>query len=255
MTPLDQYMELFKTDFELTSKSMKIHLDRFKLLDNLLPPSSTFFLITNTQKGNYEFISSNFEYATGLSKATLNDKGIPYFLSLIHTEEIHYWLQIVKELMEFYLTNYEKSWLNRLEFQYNYRIKVGEEKYLNILENQVNLISDDQGKPIVGLGHFTVFGRDNPQPMKAVARILNEKNEYETVFRKVYGSKLLEQGITNRELDILRLISLGFANDMIAEKLSISIHTVQTHRKNMLAKSTASTATELVVQCIKEGIL
>ncbi len=192
MTPMDQYSELFKTDFELSSKSMKVHLERFKLLDQLLPPSSTFFLITNTQKGTYEFISSNFEYATGLSKSALDVKGIPYFLSLIHPEEIHYWLQIVKELMEFYLTNYEVSWLNRLEFQYNYRLKIGEDKYLNLLENQVNLISDDQGKPVVGLGHFTVYGQGKPQPMKAVARILNENNEYETVFRKVFGSKLLE---------------------------------------------------------------
>ena len=106
MTPMDQYSELFKTDFELSSKSMKVHLERF----NSRPTVATkqyFFSITNTQKGTYQFISSNFEYATGLSKSALDVKGIPYFLSLIHQEEIHYWLQMVKELMEFYLTNYE----------------------------------------------------------------------------------------------------------------------------------------------------
>lgn len=252
---LNQYMELFKTDFELTSDLMKVHLDRFKLLDKLLPPSTTFFMITNTQKGTYEFISSNFEYATGLSKKEVKEKGIPHFLSLIHHEEIQYWLQIIKELMGFYLQNYEEISLEKLEFQYNYRLKIADDKYINVLENQVNLISDDQGKPIVGLGHFTVFGKGDQQPLKAVVRLLNDNNEFETVFRKVYGSKLIAQGITNRELDILRLLALGFSNNDIADKLSISPHTVQTHRKNMLGKSENGTTTELVVQSIKEGIL
>ena len=43
--------------------------------------------------------------------------------------------------------------------------------------------------------------------------------------------KLLEQGITIQELDILRLIALGFSNNQIADKLNLSVHTVQTHKK------------------------
>lgn len=255
MNSIDKYNELFKTNFVLTDAYLKKHLEHFKILDNLLPPSSTFFMITNTVAGKYEFISSNFEYATGLSKKTMEERGISYFLSLIHPTEIQNWLIIIKELMNFYMQNYEVNKLNKLEFQYNYRIKVGEDKYINILENQVNLISDNRGKPIVGLGHFTVFGNDKPQPMTAVARYLNENNEYETVFRKVFGSKLLEQLISKRELDILRLLALGCNNNEIAEKLFISLYTVQTHRKNMLAKCDAKNTTDLVVKCIRQGIL
>jgi len=255
MNNIDQYTELFKTDFKLTNKSMQTHIERFQILDKLLPPSSTFFMITNTNKGNYEFISNNLEYATGLSKTELKEKGIPYFLSLIHPDEIVSWMLIIKELMEFYMVNYEVEDLKKLEFQYNYRLRVDKDKYLNILENQVNLIADDHGKPIVGLGHFTVFGQGKRKPMKAVARFLNSKNEYETVYRKIYGSSLLEEGISNRERDILRLLAIGLTNDQIAEKLFISVHTVKTHRKNMLAKCNVKNITELAVKCMQEGIL
>ena len=48
-----------------------------------------------------------------------------------------------------------------LEFQYNYRLKIGEDKYLNLLENQVNLISDDQGKPVVGLAILPFTDKEN----------------------------------------------------------------------------------------------
>ena len=255
MNRIDQYSELFKTDYSLTDEAMRTHISRFQLLDKLLPPSSTFFMITNTNKGNYEFISNNLEFATGLSKTEVMEKGIPFFLSLIHPEEIASWMQIIKDLMEFYMINYVVEDLKKLEFQYNYRLRVNQDRYLNILENQVNLIADDVGKPIVGLGHFTVFGQGKTEPMKAVARYLNENNEYETVFKKIYGSKMLEQGISNREKDILQLLVVGLTSSEVAAKLFISEHTVKTHRKNMMAKCDVKNMTELIVKCIREGII
>ena len=42
--------------------------------------------------------------------------------------------------------------------------------------------------------------------------------------------------ITERERQILKLISEGFTDGQIAETLFISDRTVNTHRKNMLAK-------------------
>jgi DNA-binding NarL/FixJ family response regulator len=42
--------------------------------------------------------------------------------------------------------------------------------------------------------------------------------------------------LTRREKEILQLISEGFTNPAIAEKLFISLTTVETHRKNLLAK-------------------
>jgi DNA-binding NarL/FixJ family response regulator len=43
-------------------------------------------------------------------------------------------------------------------------------------------------------------------------------------------------GITDRELDIIRLISEGLSNKLIADKLELSTHTVNTHRKNIMSK-------------------
>ena len=90
--------------------------------------------------------------------------------------------------------------------------------------------------------------------MKAVAQYLNENNEYEIVFKKIYGSSLLKEGISEREKDVLRLLVEGLTTIQIADKLCISVHTVKTHRKNMLAKCDVKNITELAVRCIKEGI-
>jgi DNA-binding CsgD family transcriptional regulator/tetratricopeptide (TPR) repeat protein len=43
-------------------------------------------------------------------------------------------------------------------------------------------------------------------------------------------------GLTEREIDVLRLITKGLRNDEIAEKLFISVSTIKTHTRNIFSK-------------------
>ncbi|MBS1564269.1 MAG: response regulator transcription factor [Bacteroidetes bacterium] len=52
--------------------------------------------------------------------------------------------------------------------------------------------------------------------------------------------------LTRREKEVLELIADGMTNNEIASKLFISITTVETHRKNLLAKLNAKNTAELV---------
>lgn len=61
--------------------------------------------------------------------------------------------------------------------------------------------------------------------------------------------------LTNRESEILRLIASGLTNKQIAEKLFISVKTVETHRANVMQKLCIHTTADLVRYAIKTGIL
>ncbi len=61
--------------------------------------------------------------------------------------------------------------------------------------------------------------------------------------------------LTERELDIISLIAEGKTNREIAKFLSISIHTVQTHRLNLMKKLDIHNRTELVRYAIREGLI
>lgn len=63
------------------------------------------------------------------------------------------------------------------------------------------------------------------------------------------------QAISQRELDVLRLVALGLLNKEIADKLNISLNTVLSHRKNITAKLGIKTVSGLVVYCITNGYL
>jgi DNA-binding CsgD family transcriptional regulator len=57
--------------------------------------------------------------------------------------------------------------------------------------------------------------------------------------------------ITRRETEVLELISTGMTNIEIADKLFVSTSTVDTHRKNLLAKFEAKNVASLVRMAIK----
>ena len=61
--------------------------------------------------------------------------------------------------------------------------------------------------------------------------------------------------ISERELDVLRLIAAEMTTKEIAEKLFISENTVETHRKNLIGKLGVRNAVGLVKYAIQEGLI
>jgi two-component system, NarL family, response regulator NreC len=62
-------------------------------------------------------------------------------------------------------------------------------------------------------------------------------------------------GLTPREVEVLGLLALGYMNPEIAEKLVISVRTVETHRANIQRKTGLSTRAELVAYALERGLV
>jgi DNA-binding NarL/FixJ family response regulator len=60
--------------------------------------------------------------------------------------------------------------------------------------------------------------------------------------------------ISKRECEIITLIAEGFTNQQIAEKLFLSSHTVNTHRKNIMAKLGVKNTAGIVMYAIKTNL-
>lgn len=69
--------------------------------------------------------------------------------------------------------------------------------------------------------------------------------------------KQKQEGIplTEREIEVLRLIADEYSNSEIANKLFISIRTVDTHRRNLLEKLQVKNTAGLVKYAINKGLL
>ena len=61
--------------------------------------------------------------------------------------------------------------------------------------------------------------------------------------------------LSARELEIIKLIEAGMSSKQIAEKLFLSVHTVNTHRSNILERSGKALISDLIYELKEQGIL
>ncbi len=112
-----------------------------------------------------------------------------------------------------------------------------------------------------------------PRKAKTIL-IQNQQLELENGFRSIYlqatVSQLIDQlqtivdqlimakvddsdTLSNREIDVLKLIIKGLINKEIAEELNISLNTVLTHRKNITNKLGIKTVSGLTLYAMMNG--
>ena len=76
-----------------------------------------------------------------------------------------------------------------------------------------------------------------------------------TVLQDLVSSTEVRRDLTERELEVLRLLAHGRTNREIAAELVLSGETVKTHVGNILAKLHLAHRTQAVVHAIKQGLI
>ena len=61
--------------------------------------------------------------------------------------------------------------------------------------------------------------------------------------------------LTTREREVLQLLAEGRSNKEVANILQLSLHTVETHRSNILQKLNLHTGAELILYAIRKGVV
>jgi DNA-binding NarL/FixJ family response regulator len=67
------------------------------------------------------------------------------------------------------------------------------------------------------------------------------------------GKRKPVEPLTDREMEVLKLVAKGLSNKEIAEELCLSIRTVQGHLANIFNKLQVNTRTEAAVYALREG--
>lgn len=92
------------------------------------------------------------------------------------------------------------------------------------------------------------------------ARVLGEPEGYSRIFGGATGDRprphtLLPERLSDRELEVLRLIAAGATNQRIADTLTLSLFTAKKHSSNILGKLGAENRTEAVARARELGLL
>lgn len=96
----------------------------------------------------------------------------------------------------------------------------------------------------------TVYKGESFFSKEVTERIMEGLQKKKTTEKNAYVVEL-----TEREIDVLKLIVQEFMTTEIAEKLFISTHTVETHRKNLISKLNVRNIAGLVKYAMQHGLV
>lgn len=133
-----------------------------------------------------------------------------------------------------------------------YRIRKRDGSYVKVLRTsgayEVNLKGELVSNWSV-LTDINFISNENQVEWDFNASALDVEGLREEVFKE------FKNFFTLTELLVIHAIHKGFKNREIAENLNISVHTVATHRKNIMRKSNCSNVKQLMSFCFRNGIL
>jgi DNA-binding CsgD family transcriptional regulator len=131
-----------------------------------------------------------------------------------------------------------------------YRILTEGGKYIKVIEQQMCLKSDIHGNVWLALSIMDISPEQElDSPFRS--RLVNTKTSEVFMFPPPNKEKML----SSREQEIIKLISEGLVSKEIADKLFISINTVNTHRQRIIEKLKVTNTAEAVRYASEVGWL
>lgn len=88
-----------------------------------------------------------------------------------------------------------------------------------------------------------------------IARLVLSGLQKQTVTKKEKEENIDKYGLTKKELEVLSLISEGYSNKEISDKLVVTISTTKAHVHNILQKLYVSDRTKATVKARNEGLV
>lgn len=213
------------------------------------------FVISDLSRCEFLYASKNLKYLTGYSCQDVKRDKIIISPETIHHDDFDKVFIMFEDLFNacFSIPASDRA---SYKFSNTYRMRKANGEFIWLLHEFSFLKFDVEGKPLIALSQAKDITsiKENDMLNLWVGKY-DETGNYSIELSKKYLTRPALQNISKRELEILKLISNGFSSKQIAERLHISLHTVNTHRQNMLQKANASSSGELVGLATKWGII
>jgi two-component system response regulator NreC len=108
---------------------------------------------------------------------------------------------------------------------------------------------------------YVVKRADEPEILRAIRAVRNGGVYVHATMTRALVEPLPSrptahgEALTQREIDVLRLLARGNTNRQMAELLNLSIRTVESHRANLMGKLGLASRVELVTYAEEHGLL
>jgi len=254
---LEKYKSIFENifsyqDFDICSSDYNNFESRISLLERLSEVENSSVIVFDFYKKNYAFLRLQFSEQIGYDHDKGKELGPAYYISLIHPEDIPVVLDTFNKAF-YFINSLPVNEKKDFKLIYNFRTIGKDGKYYTVIHQAVVLELDKKGNIWLLLTISDMLPPKN-KIKKASRQLVNIKNNMLYLFNDSMNFKG-KSVLSTREIEVLGLVSKGFASKEIAEKLFISVNTVNNHRQKILEKINASNTAEAVTYARNLGFL
>jgi DNA-binding CsgD family transcriptional regulator len=217
-------------------------------LENICELSNSAIMIFDLFKREHVFVSKNISRI--LSLDAQKSFGEPSYINKrIHPDDL---FEMHEAGLYFLRYGFSLTPRHRKDSKLvnEYRILNEKNKYIRVIEQQMCLENDSYGNLWLALG-ISDISPDQSQDAPFRSRLIDIRNGNVYMFPPPNKEAML----TARETEILQLISKGLISKQIADKLYISVNTVNTHRQRILEKLKADNSLEAIKYASKLGLI
>lgn len=254
---LIKFDEMKKTWFEISKSSdgnvdPTFELEVHKKLLNIFQVGDYYYYILNIPKLEMEYISDS--TAEILKLKDKNLFSAQYIFENMHPDDTRSFLLNERKVTEFFSKLTPEKVL-KYKVSYDYRIKKADGTYIWVLMQTTTIQTDENGAVIRVMGVQTDISHLKTSNQISGLSFIGLDGEPSYYNVDVEDPFLLpsQELFTGREKEIMKLIIEGFTTQEIAVKLSRSVHTINTHRKNIFQKTESKTIADLVANCLKNN--
>lgn len=206
--------------------------------------------VFDLNKRQVVFYSSNFGELLGYSPADYKETGQLFFYDKIHPEDrLKLHINGASVLKIFNNFSSEEKLSHKVISEY--RSLNSQNKYVRLIEQYQVLELDKTGQIWLMIG-FVDLSANQEEYNGIKSQFLNFKTG-QIIPLDIPQKVKLE--LTKRETEVLKLVQNGLLSKEISNRLSISLHTVNTHRQRFLEKLGANNSFEAVMFASKFGLL
>ncbi|GIZ07344.1 LuxR C-terminal-related transcriptional regulator [Flavobacterium sp. UMI-01] len=222
-----------------------------KLTNAIISTGLFYFYIIDFYDMSLENVSPAIREIHGFDPETVTFDAI---LDAIHPDDLEFVTKAEAFIIDFFYKKIGSEKLLRYKINYSFRFRLENGSYALFNHQSLMLSMDDNGGLGKSLNIHTRIDHLSNRNTHTVSLIgLDGEPSYMNL--SIDNENQVTNTFSEREINIIKLISEGLNNEEIAEKLCISVMTVKTHRKNILAKSDSKNTAELVKNCILQGIV
>ena len=235
---------------DATTKELeKIEIEIYKKMLNFFQVGDFAYMILNLSTAKLEYISEEIEKLNGSKNSECD---LDFLINSIHPDDFPHFISFESTSLKFFLELPVEKMM-KYKIRYNYRLRTKSGEYKKVLQQIMPIQVDEEGNMLRTFVILTDIShlKDNPK-MKLSYIGFDGEPSYVDV-KPLETFEPTENVLTNREHEILLLLSQSKTTKQISEHLCISVNTVATHRKNILKKTKTHNVLELVKKAIDKG--